>query len=89
MAERPEPSTMAAETGSLPAIFWVSSHTREAVPSAGRQCVEMEASLYHVPRKLVKQRAAELHRQNLATAPEWIGDAIACVHRGWAPITRT
>jgi ABC-2 type transport system ATP-binding protein len=26
----------------------------------GRQCVEMEASLYHVPRKLVKQRAAEL-----------------------------
>ena len=26
----------------------------------GRQCVEMEASLYHVPRKLVRQRSEEL-----------------------------
>jgi DNA-binding NarL/FixJ family response regulator len=34
----------------------------------------------------LEQRAAELHRQNLATAPEWIGDAIACVHRGWAAL---
>ncbi|SDO55385.1 LuxR family transcriptional regulator [Geodermatophilus sp. DSM 45219] len=34
----------------------------------------------------LEQRAAELHRQNLATAPEWIGDAIACVHQGWAAL---
>jgi DNA-binding NarL/FixJ family response regulator len=34
----------------------------------------------------LEQRAADLHRQNLATAPEWIGDAIASVHRGWAAL---
>ncbi len=34
----------------------------------------------------LEQRAAELHRQNLATTPEWIGDAIASVHRGWAAL---
>ncbi len=34
----------------------------------------------------LEQRAAELHRRNLTTTPEWIGDAIACVHRGWAAL---
>ncbi|SNS49975.1 regulatory protein, luxR family [Geodermatophilus pulveris] len=34
----------------------------------------------------LQQRAAELHQQNLATAPEWIGDAISSVHRGWAAL---
>ncbi|MGY1709603.1 LuxR C-terminal-related transcriptional regulator [Geodermatophilus sp. SYSU D00758] len=34
----------------------------------------------------LEQRAAELHRQNLEAAPEWIGDAIASVHRGWAAL---
>ncbi|MGY1725776.1 LuxR C-terminal-related transcriptional regulator [Geodermatophilus sp. SYSU D01062] len=30
-------------------------------------------------------RAAELYQRNL-TAPEWAGDAIACLHRGWAAL---
>lgn len=30
-------------------------------------------------------RAAELYRRNL-TAPEWAGDAVACLHRGWAAL---
>ncbi|SHN72939.1 Response regulator containing a CheY-like receiver domain and an HTH DNA-binding domain [Geodermatophilus obscurus] len=34
----------------------------------------------------LERRAAELHRQNLTTTPEWIGDAIAGVHRGWAAL---
>ncbi len=34
----------------------------------------------------LEQRAAALHRHNLATAPEWIGDAIACLHLGWAAL---
>jgi DNA-binding NarL/FixJ family response regulator len=33
----------------------------------------------------LERRAEELHRDNL-TAPEWAGDAIACLHRGWAAL---
>jgi DNA-binding CsgD family transcriptional regulator len=33
----------------------------------------------------LERRAAELHRRNL-TAPEWAGDAVACLHRGWAAL---
>jgi DNA-binding NarL/FixJ family response regulator len=33
----------------------------------------------------LERRAAELHRVNLQ-APEWAGDAIACLHRGWAAL---
>ncbi|TQN43273.1 regulatory LuxR family protein [Blastococcus colisei] len=31
------------------------------------------------------RRATELHRRNLAL-PEWAGDAVACLHRGWAAL---
>jgi DNA-binding NarL/FixJ family response regulator len=31
------------------------------------------------------RRATELHERNL-TAPEWAGDAVACLHRGWAAL---
>jgi len=30
-------------------------------------------------------RARELYRRNL-TSPEWAGDAVACLHRGWAAL---
>jgi DNA-binding CsgD family transcriptional regulator len=33
----------------------------------------------------LEQRTAELYHHNL-TAPEWAGDAVACVHRGWAAL---
>ncbi len=33
----------------------------------------------------LERRAAELYRRNL-TSPEWAGDAIACLHRGWAAV---
>jgi DNA-binding CsgD family transcriptional regulator/tetratricopeptide (TPR) repeat protein len=33
----------------------------------------------------LEARAAELHSRNL-TAPEWSGDGIACLHRGWAAL---
>ena len=35
----------------------------------------------------LERRTAELYRCNL-TAPEWAGDAIACLHRGWAALGR-
>jgi DNA-binding CsgD family transcriptional regulator len=33
----------------------------------------------------LERRVAELYEDNL-TAPEWAGDAIACLHRGWAAL---
>ncbi|HEY4630842.1 MAG TPA: LuxR C-terminal-related transcriptional regulator [Blastococcus sp.] len=33
----------------------------------------------------LEHRTAQLHEHNL-TAPEWAGDAIACLHRGWAAL---
>jgi DNA-binding CsgD family transcriptional regulator len=33
----------------------------------------------------LETRANELFRRNL-TAPEWAGDAVACLHRGWAAL---
>ncbi|PRY50685.1 regulatory LuxR family protein [Geodermatophilus tzadiensis] len=33
----------------------------------------------------LERRTAELYRRNLVS-PEWAGDAIACLHRGWAAL---
>ncbi|TQN43269.1 regulatory LuxR family protein [Blastococcus colisei] len=62
---------------------------RECVEAAFARVVlaQAEVMALHLTGRIhdLERRAAELHRSNLM-APEWAGDAIACLHRGWAAL---
>jgi DNA-binding NarL/FixJ family response regulator len=68
-------ATLEAEPGATESAF-----VRIALAQAELMALELSGQLAEMDR-----RAAELHRRNL-TAPEWAGDAVASLHRGWSAL---
>lgn len=80
----------AGEARATAAIGWraLESHPNAFQPAFARIALaqaEMLALYLDGQIHELEGRAAELHSRNL-TAPEWSGDAIACLHRGWAAL---
>jgi DNA-binding CsgD family transcriptional regulator len=84
---------LTGETGRASATARVGWEALETLPEAAERgfariaLAQAEIMALYLSGRFAEldRRAAELYRRNL-TLPEWAGDAVACLHRGWAAL---